>query len=109
MKKKLAQGAITTGAGTLAYTVPNGYMSVVTDIDVCNTTAGALTLALHLVPVGGSVATTNMLCQTITINANSMFQWVGSQALNAGDFIRAIGSGSGLTMNITGEENRVGM
>lgn len=107
--KKLAQGAIGTGAGTLAYTVPVGFRAAVTDIDVCNTTAGALTLALHLVPVGGTAATTNMLCPTITINAYSMFQWSGKQVLNAGDFIRAIGSGTGLTMNISGEENRVGM
>lgn len=107
--KKLAQGAIATGAGTLAYTVPSGFRTAVTDIDICNTTSGALTLALHLVPVGGSAATTNMLCPTITINAYSMFQWSGKQVLNTGDFIRAIGSGTGLTMNISGEENRVGM
>lgn len=109
MRKKLAQGAIGTGAGTLAYTVPISYITEITDIDVCNTTAVALTLALHLVPVGGSAATTNMLCPTITINAYSMFQWSGKQVLNAGDFIRVIGSGSGLTMNISGEESRVGM
>lgn len=109
MRKKIAQGAIGTGAGTLAYTVPNGYITEVTDVDVCNTTAGALTLALHLVPVGGAAGTTNMLCPTITVNSNSMFQWNGSQVLNAGDFIRVIGSGSGLTMNISGNEIRVGI
>ena len=105
--KKLAQGAIGTGAGSLAYTVPNTYRTEVRCIDVCNTTSGALTLALHLVPTGGSVLASNMLFPTVSISANTMVQWSGVQLLNAGDFIQAIGSGSGLTMNITGNEERV--
>lgn len=109
MRKKIAQGAIGTGSGTLAYTVPEGYILDITDIDICNTTSGSLTLALHFVPVGVAVGTANMLCPTITINANSMFQWTGSQVLNAGDFIQAIGSGSGLTMNISGDLIRIGI
>src|SRR5512139_179672 len=107
-KKKLAQGAIGTGAGTLGYTVPTGYKTIVTHIDVCNTTAGSLNLSLHLVPVGIAVGTSNMLVPASPIAAVTMFQWTGEQLLNAGDFIQAIGSGSGLTMNITGEEFRVG-
>jgi hypothetical protein len=104
--KKLCQGAIGTGAGTLAYTVPTGMKTIVTNIDVCNTTAGALTLALHLVPYGIAVGASNMLIPTMSIAANSMFQWIGEQALNTGDFIQCIGSGSGLTMNISGDEIR---
>jgi hypothetical protein len=104
--KKLAQGAIGTAGGTLAYTVPTGYKTEITNIDICNTTAGALTLTVHLVPVGGSPATSNMLVPTISIAMNTMFQWAGVQSLNAGDFIQAIGSGAGLTMNITGDEHR---
>ena len=104
--KKFAQGAIGTGTGTLAYTVPSSYKAVVTNIDVCNTTSGALTLTLHLVPVGVGVGTTNALTYGYSVAANSVFSWEGRQALNAGDFIQAIGSGTGLTMNITGEEIR---
>jgi len=100
--KKLCQGAIGTGAGTLLFTATN--KTELTCIDVCNTTAASITLLLHLVPVGIAVGTTNQLIPTITIKANSMWQWTGSQVLNLGDFIQGIGSGAGLTINASGKE-----
>ena len=111
MKKKLAQGAIATGAtGTLAYTVPSRpkavYVTTVTCIDIANTTAAAITISLHLVPVGDTVGTGNMLLPTISIPANLTFQWTGEQVLNTGDFIQAKCGGAGLTMNISGDEER---
>lgn len=106
--KKLGQGAITTGAGTLIYTVPTGMRTEVLDINVANTTAGGLTCALHLVPVGVAVGTSNMLLPTVSVPANTIVQWQGVQVLNAGDFIQGIGSGAGLTVNITGNETRAG-
>jgi hypothetical protein len=104
--KRLARGAIGTVAGTLAYTVPNGFQTEVIDINLANTTAGALTCALHFVPSGGSAAASNMLFPTVSIAANTLIQWTGSEVLSAGDFIQAIGSGAGITMNISGEETR---
>jgi len=104
--KRLSRGAIGTGAGTLAYTVPVGYKTEVVDINVSNTTAGGLTCALHLVASGGSASTSNMLFPDMTIAANTFTQWKGVQVIDAGDFIQVIGSGSGLTMNITGDEIR---
>lgn len=110
-KKKLAHGAIAASSGTLAYTVPSGrefvYQANVTCIDICNTTAGALTIALHLVPVGGTPAASNMLFPAMSIPAYAIMQWTGEQILNAGDYIQAIGSATGLTMNISGEEYRI--
>lgn len=105
-RKKLGRGAIGTGAGTLIYTVPQQFKADVTDIDVANTTSGALTLILHFVPSGSSPATATQFCPTISIPANSMFQWIGRQTLNAGDFIQAIGSGSGLNIHVSGDEYR---
>jgi hypothetical protein len=106
--KKLAQGAIGTGSGTLAYTVPTGFRTDVEDVCLANTTSGTLTCALHLVPTGVSVAASNMMFPTVSIAGNTLVQWTGKQTLNAGDFIQAIGSGSGLTMNISGNEYRAG-
>ncbi len=106
--KKLAQGAITTGSGTLLYTVPTGIRTEVLDINISNTTSGPLTCALHFVPTGGSAATSNMLFPTVTIPANTIIQWTGIEALNAGDFIQGIGSAAGITVNITGDEGRAG-
>ena len=106
--KKLGQGAIATTPGTLLYTVPGGMRTEVTCIDIANTTAGALTIDLHLTPTGVAVGTTNMLLPTKSIAANATLEWRGIQVLNAGDFIQGIGSGAGLTINITGNEYRAG-
>lgn len=106
--KKLAQGAIGTGAGTLAYTVPTGMRTEVQDILIANTTTGALNCTLHLAPTGVAVAASNMMFPTVSIDGNTVVHWTGTQVLNAGDFIQAIGSGSGLTMNISGNEYRAG-
>jgi len=104
--KKLNQSAIATGAGTLIYTVPTQYKASVNNIDVCNTTSGTLTIAIHLVPAGGAAATSNMLFPTVSIDANTMIQWSGNQILNSGDFIQGIGSASGITVNVSGNEDR---
>jgi hypothetical protein len=106
--KKLAQGAVTTGSGSLLYTVPTGIRTEVLDINISNTTSGSLTCALHLVPTGVAVAASNMLFPTVTIPANTLVQWTGCEVLNAGDFIQGIGSASGITVNITGHEYRAG-
>lgn len=110
MKKKLGQGAIATGAGTLAYTVPSRpkavYVTTVTCIDIANTTSTEKTIALHLVPVDGTADATNMLLPNISIPGNLTLQWTGEQVMNTGDFIQAIGSLTGLTMNISGDEEK---
>lgn len=104
--KKLAQGAVSTGAGTLLYTVPNGFRASVKNIDISNTTAGNLTATIHLVPVGVAVGTSNMLFPAVLIPANTLIQWTGDQSLSAGDFMQGIGSGSGITINISVDEYR---
>lgn len=106
--KKLFQGAITTGAGTTCYTVPTGQRCEVKDICVANTTTGGLTCSLHLVPTGVAVGSTNSMFSSVPIPANTTVHWSGIQILNAGDFIQGIGSGAGLTLNISGDEGRAG-
>lgn len=107
--KKLAQGAIATGSGTLAYTVPSGIRTEVNDICIANTSSGVLSLALHFIPTGGSASISNMVFPDVDIPAKTLIQWSGAQLLNAGDSIKGIGSGSGITINISGVEERVGM
>lgn len=105
--KKLGQGAITTGAGTLIYTVPTGCQTEVEDIVVANTTAAPITCALHFVPTGGSATTSNMMFPTVSIPGNTLVHWHGRQVLNSGDFVQGIGGASGLTVNVSGNEYRV--
>jgi len=106
--KKLGQGAIDTGTGTLIYTVPTGMRTEVMDVLIANTTSGGLTCSLHLVPVGVAVGTTNAMFSTLSIPAYTTVHWSGVQCLNAGDFIQGIGSSAGLTVNISGNEARAG-
>lgn len=106
--KKLAQGAIGTGSGTLLYTVPTGIRTEVMDVLIANTTAGALTCSLHLVPVGVAVGSSNAMFSSVSVPANTTVHWSGIQILNAGDFLQGIGSSSGLTVNVSGNEGRAG-
>lgn len=106
--KKLGTGALTTGGGTTVYTVPTGIRTEVYDVCLANTTSGALTCALHLVPTGASATTANMMLPTVSIPGNTLVHWSGLQVLNAGDFIQGIGSASGITVHVTGDEMRAG-
>jgi len=106
--KRLAQVAVGTGAGTLVYTCPTGYLCDLKDMMIANTTTGSINFTLHLVPSGGSPATSNMLFPTVAIAANTVVQWEGLQSLKAGDFMQAIGSVAGITLTLNGEEIRAG-
>lgn len=100
---KLAQAAVTASAVTV-YTVPASTRTMVKDIDICNTTAGALTINVFLVPSGGSAGTGNALLYGASVTANTTLQWTGVQVMNAGDTIQVQASGLGLTASISGGE-----
>ena len=100
---KLGQAAITAVATTL-YTVPASTRTLLKDIDIVNTSGGALTVDVYLVPSGGAAATTNALFYGYSINANSNLQWTGLQVLNAGDTIQIKASGLGCTIIASGGE-----
>lgn len=100
---KLAQAAVTASAVTV-YTVPASTRTMVKDIDICNTTAGALTVNVFLVPSGGSAGTGNALLYGASVTANTTLQWTGVQVMNAGDTIQVQASGLGLTASISGGE-----
>ena len=105
-RSKLGYGGAGTGAGTLMYTVPQGYSTEIIDINIANTTSGTLSCSIHFVASGGSVATTNALFYQVPILAYSVEHWTGMQTLREGDFIQAVGSGAGLTLFINGIEGR---
>lgn len=113
MRKKLAQGAIGTGSGTLAYTVPitpkSVYVTTVRIIDITNTTAAGINVRVHLVPKGGAVGTANALAYDLPVPANDVMPVLrnGDHVLDTGDFIQCIASGAGLVMNISGEVEKI--
>lgn len=106
MSKNLAKAEVGTGAGTLLYTVPTDFKADIVDIVMSNTTAAPLSLKIHLVPTGGSVADSNMMVPNVSIPANTFIHWTGVQTLLPGGFIQGIASGAGLSVTINGEEYR---
>lgn len=102
--KRLGQSALATTPGTLLYTTPSGYDAVIEDIEFANTTAGALSVTLYVVPSGGTLGSGNELFPAVSIPANTLMQWTGSQALSQGDFVQAFGSSAGITVTMSGQE-----
>jgi hypothetical protein len=100
---RLAQAALTTAYATV-YTTPLLTRTYVKDIDVCNTTSGALTVYISLVPSGGTAGTANAILYNVSVPAYTVVQWTGSQILTPGDLISVKASGTGLTVTITGGE-----
>jgi hypothetical protein len=106
--KQLGQSAVGAGAGTAIYTVPTGFKADVQDIFIANTTVAAITLSLHFVASGGAASAANAVFSSASIPANTTVHWSGSQTLSAGKFIQGIGSASGITVTVSGEEARAG-
>lgn len=100
---KLGQGSVLTTL-TTRYTVPAFTKTLVKDITITNTTNNPIKLTVYLVPNGGTAGVANALIYTLTIAANSIFQWQGIQVMNTGDFIQDQASLAGLTINISGGE-----
>lgn len=100
---RIAQAAITTSYVSI-YTAPTNTRTYVKDINVCNTSGGALTVYISLVPDGGTAGTSNALFYNFSIAANTTYQWSGVQILDAGETIQVKASNTGLTITISGGE-----
>jgi len=100
---QLGQAAITGTIATL-YTTPTGFRTFVKDLNICNTTAGALTVNVHLVPSGGSATTANAILYAYSIAANTTYRWTGVQIMNEAGTIQIKGSAIGLTITASGAE-----
>ena len=100
---KLGQAAIGTGVTTL-YTVPVSTRAFLKDLDFVNTSAGALTYRVFLVPSSGTAGTSNALFYDFPISDKENIQWTGTQILNAGDTIQIQASGAGITVTASGAE-----
>lgn len=100
---RLGRGAVGAVLTTF-YTVPDLSRAILKNIDIANTTNGAITVKVYLVESGGSAGASNQLTPNVTIPANGYYQWTGAQVLNVADKIQAIGSAAGLTMHVSGGE-----
>jgi hypothetical protein len=102
---QLGQAAMTASYATI-YTVPStpATRTYVKDITICNTTAGALSVYVSLVPSGGSAGASNALFYGNSLAANTTVQWTGSQIIESGGTIQVKASNTGCTVTVTGGE-----
>lgn len=105
--KCLLEAKQAENAETTQYTAPTGVRTIVDKFTVTNTTAGAVTITIKVVPSGGAAGASNVITQTASVAANSVYtapEMVG-QILNAGDFISTLASAAAsLTIRISGRE-----
>jgi hypothetical protein len=100
---QLGQTAITGTLATL-YTTPTGVRTFIKDLNICNTSGGAVTVNVYLVPASGSAGTNNALLYGFSIAANATYRWTGVQIINEGGTIQVNGSTTGLTIIASGAE-----
>ena len=100
---RLAQAAVTVDYLAI-YTCPTNARVYIKDMSMCNTTAGALTVYVSLVPDQATVGAANAIYYNTTIDAAGIIHWTGAQIMNAGDTIQVKASASGVTITVTGGE-----
>lgn len=90
--RRYGPSAMPTGAAASVYDAPE--RSSVRQMTFANTTAGDLTVTVHLVSASGTAVTGNQLVPTMTIPANDVINVPVAFVLNAGDRIFALSSGA---------------
>lgn len=100
---KLGTLAVTASFQTV-YLTPTSIRALIKDINICNTTSGALTVDLCVVPLGGTAGTSNAILYVATIAANAQYRWQGLIVMNPGDSLQVRGSAVGLTIFASGAE-----
>lgn len=102
--KRLVNGSQLTGAAAAYYTAPALTKAVVKNANVCNSTGGAISLTLYLVPSGGTADATNILISARSIAAGAVDRCpeVVNQVIEAGGSLQALGAN--LTLVASGVE-----
>lgn len=85
-------------SGFDSYTVPNGSVAVLQNLDCLNNSAGAVTIDLLCVPVATGAS---IFFWTGSPPSRTSMQWKGKQVLNAGDRV-AIGTNADIFYMLSG-------
>lgn len=104
--KRLATSQVAASIASI-YTAGSTTKAVVKRASFCNTTSGAITLLLHLVPPGGSVSDGNMVINHVSISAGETYiaGEVEGQVVDSLGSIQAEASSAGsITAVISGVE-----
>lgn len=99
--KKLFQNRYNDTSEHTVYTVGTGLTAIVKDLVICNTTAGAATISISIVPSGGSASDDNRILAAYSVAANDTKVISLSTTMTAGDFI-SIKEGTANAISVTG-------
>lgn len=78
---------------TTVYTSTNN--TAITYLNLTNSSGGAITVDIHIIPNGGTAGTTNLVAKTLSISATDSYQlYSGGEKLlfENGDFIQVVAS-----------------
>ena len=103
--KCLTQGVIASNGQTTYYTA-TGVRTIIDKLTGYNYTGGAVTLAINLVPSGGSAAAANLVVlKTIGAGETYTFPEIVGHTLNPGDFVSTIaGAATSIVIRLSGRE-----
>jgi hypothetical protein len=108
LPKRLVDGSQLTASAATYYTAPANTLTTISACTLTNTTAGAVTATLYLVPTGGAASVSNCILSARTISPGESFN-VGSaigQTLAAGGTLQALaGSATSIALVASGYES----
>jgi hypothetical protein len=99
---QLANG--TANAVETVYTVPVGTSTVVSTVNICNTTTGAVTFRLWTCGSGDGTGVKNAAYYDIPMAGNDTFQSTAGATLGAGATVQFTASGTGVGVQLYGME-----
>jgi hypothetical protein len=100
--KTLIQAVITASAATLGAAVPGGKSWIVKHIAVVNVTSGAITFQLFR---NGTASTNAWTQAAISVPANGMAEWDGTEAMAAAETLAGVASlTNSLYLTASGDE-----
>jgi hypothetical protein len=108
LPKRLVSGSQLTEVAAAYYTTPANTLTTISACTLTNTTAGAVSATLYLVPAGGAAGASNCILSARVLAAGESFN-VGSaigQTLAAGGTIQGFaGSAASITLVASGYES----
>lgn len=104
--KNLVPGSqLTTGA--LTYYTATNLAASITNATITNTTGGAVTATVYIIPSGGTAGATNVKISARSIAAGETYlcpELIGADVMSGGIIQALASSGSALTLMISGLE-----
>jgi hypothetical protein len=94
-------------AETTQYTAPAAVRTILDKFTGTNTTGGAVTITVKLVPSGGAAAASNTIVSVKSLAAGECYTFpeIVGHVLNPGDFISTLASaGASITVRASGRE-----